>query len=382
MHIFVDIRHLTHSQKSGVGEYTLCLLHALFAIDSQHSYTLFSTGLTFPSLGQIETAIDHSRIKHLHLPVPNKWFNLRQFLLQHPALNWHCRDPVDLLFLPNLNFAILPNAIPTILTVHDLSWKILPECFSKKRQLWHKAVRAKALIQTATRLIVPSHSTKHDLMEQFQSDDSRIQVIPLAARGNFQPKQCAEDHGVRSRLKLPKRFVLFVGTLEPRKNIVTLLESVQRYRTEYRDDIELILSGGWGWNSTPLRQQLAKRDFKGWVHVLGYIKDEDRPALYRSASVFVWPSLYEGFGLPVLEAMSSGVPVITSHTSSLAELTNGAALLIDPYENRGLAVALRAVLCSTSLQQRLRNKGLEQASRFSWEKTARDTLTVFKKFCG
>jgi len=376
MRILVDIRHLTNPQQSGVGEYTIQLLRALFEMDQKNEYVLFSSGHIKPDLSSY--FLLSTSYFHIHVPISNKLLNLRTLFLQHPPINWRVREPIDLLFLPNLNIVSLPTDIPTVLTIHDLSWHFFPEFYSKKMQWWHKATRPNELITRSRHLIVPSQSTKQDVVCAFQKQEERISVIPHGCDACFTPHREARDHGVRSRLKLPKEFALFVGTMEPRKNLLALIEGVKHYRIQSHNDLHLVLVGKWGWRSRDLRQRLKKNDVHDWVHYLGYVANEDRPALYRSATVFTWPSIYEGFGLPVLEAMASGTPVVTSHTSSLSELTKDAAILVDPYNSRDISDALRGLLGSNTLQKQLSQRGLARAKELSWKKTAVETLTVFE----
>lgn len=388
MRILVDIRHLNSAEQSGVGEYTTQLLRALLEIDKKNEYVLLSSGYCrhperpegvegslhtpcFAGLGRDD------RWKHVHLPTSNKLLNLRTALLKHPTFNWHVCEPIDLIFLPNLNIVSLPLDIPTVLTIHDLSWHFFPEFYSRKMQLWHRAVQPSTLISSASHIITPSNSTSQDIRDVFGIDASRVTAIAHGVDPIFSPAMQARDHGVRSRLKLPKRFALFVGTIEPRKNLLGLIEAVNAYRQYTRDDLHLVLCGKWGWRANQIRLQLMKK--KSWIHYLGYVANEDLPALYRSAVVFTWPSIYEGFGLPVLEAMASGVPVITSRTSSLPEIAGGAAMLVDPYHVIDIAQALRGVLESTPLQAKLKERGLERAKKFSWRKTAEKTLEVFSR---
>ena len=229
-------------------------------------------------------------------------------------------------------------------------------------------------------VITPSAATAQDVCDTFQMPQERIRVIPHGVDASFSPKMEARDHGVRSRLKLPKRFALFVGTLEPRKNLLGLIEGIKRYREESHDDLELVLAGKWGWKSTQLRHRLFKGDVRSWVHTPGYVPAQDKPALYRSASVFTWPSIYEGFGLPVLEAMASGIPVITTRTSSLPELTANAAILVDPYNTTDITDALHQLMRSHPLQQSLKKRALERTATFSWRNTASQTLQTFHHY--
>ncbi len=383
MRILVDIRHLGQKQ-SGVGQYTTHLLRALFEIDQENEYVLFSSGSQKPPEEILRFTQDDKRAKnrrwsHLHLPTPNKLLNLRTVFLKHPTLNWRVHEPVDLIFLPNLNITALPDDIPTVLTVHDLSFHFYPEFYSKKMRLWHTFAEPKRLITQAKSIITPSSSTKQDVHAVFEKPEDQITTIAHGVDPRFHPMMEARDHGVRSRLKLPKQFALYVGTIEPRKNLLGLVEGIKQFRDRTHQNLHLVLAGKWGWKSHNLRRRLWKSDVSDWVHQTGYLPAEDLGALYRSASVFTWPSFYEGFGLPVLEAMASGTPILTSHTSSLPELTHGAAVMIDPYNTTDIAEALRGILGSNTLQKQLRQLGLARAKEFAWEITAKKTVEVFKK---
>lgn len=374
MRILVDIRHLTNPHQSGVGEYTRNLLGALFEINQNNEYILFSSGTAKPNI-----AFPNKNVRMIHIPIPNKLMNLSMLATSRPFLTSYIKEPIDSVFLPNLNIISIPLKIPTVLTIHDLSWHFFPECYSKKMLWWHAATKPRALVAQCTHLIVPSESTKRDLKTVFEKNDDDISVIPHGIDPLFNIHKQARDHGVRSRLKLPKRFVLFIGTIEPRKNVHALVEAVKKYRQHSRDDVHLVLAGKWGWRSEELKKRLHKKDVSGWIHELDYINAEDRAALYRSATALTWPSLYEGFGLPILEAMACGTPIITSYTSSLPELTQDSALLIDPFNVNDLADALMGLLRSQALQQRCREKGLARARQFSWEQAARQTLAILEK---
>lgn len=380
MRILVDIRHLTSPEQSGVGEYTTQLLRALFEIDKKNEYVLFSSGRVKPTLPSSLSSNPQpptSNFHFFHLPTPNKLLNLRTLLFKHPTFNWHVREPIDLLFLPNLNIISLPTDIPTVLTLHDLSWHFFPEFYSKKMQLWHHLVNPHKLVARARDIITPSTSTAHDVMNVFGVDPKKVTTIAHGCDPTFTSVMQSRDHGVRSRLKLPKKFALFVGTIEPRKNLLGLIEGVKQYRDRTHDDLHLVLAGKWGWRAHQIRHRLWKQDVSDWIHSLGYVPSVDRPALYRSASVCTWPSIYEGFGLPVLEAMASGTPVITSRTSSLPELTGNAAILIDPFNSNDLSEALRGLLSSNTLQSTLKERGLLRAKNFTWQQTAKETLRIF-----
>jgi glycosyltransferase involved in cell wall biosynthesis len=355
-------------------------------MDCENEYELLSTGRYHPTPGVGYTAAagtQHPVLGMTHVAVPNKLLKLTNYLAGQPRLDMLARNKPELVWLPNLNFSNISKSVPYILTVHDLSFKIFPEYFSTRMRLWHHGTRPDRLTANAAAIIVPSQATKEDVVRFFRVPESRVHVIPHGVDPMFRPDFETRDHGVRGRLKLPKRFALFVGTLEPRKNIVALADAVEEYRRQSGDDLHLVLAGSFGWKSGAIRERISQKSkvksqkSNAWIHHLGYIPREDLPALYRAATVFTWPSAYEGFGLPVLEAMASGTPVITSHTSSLPELTGDAAILINPFRPDEIVLALEQLLSSPALQSRLRKAGIEQAKQFSWQKSAEKTVKVF-----
>ncbi|MCX6715134.1 MAG: glycosyltransferase family 1 protein [Candidatus Uhrbacteria bacterium] len=385
MRILVDCRHLNTHEQSGVGEYTIQLLGALFALANTHEYILLTSGREAPDLLSIfrsrtsPSFVFPAFVKHTHVPMANKFLNLKLLLMKQPAINWLVKDPIDLVFLPNLNITVLPTSIPTVLTIHDVSWKFFPDFFSRKMRVWHHLLDAHKLIRDARFVITPSNTTSHDVARMFRKSPDEIAAIPHGITSTFHPRMEAHDHGVRSKLKLPKRFALFVGTIEPRKNVLSIIEGVKRYREMTHDDLHLVLVGKWGWKSHNIRRRLWKRDVHDWVHNLEYINPLDLPAIYRSASVFIWPSFYEGFGLPILEAMASGLPVITSNISSMPEVTSSGALHVDPFNIQDIADALKGIISLKPLHEQLKKAGLERATEFSWKKAAEQTLAIFEK---
>ncbi|OGL95407.1 hypothetical protein A2348_02045 [Candidatus Uhrbacteria bacterium RIFOXYB12_FULL_58_10] len=365
MQILVDVRHLSDRHKTGVGEYTSALLRALFDIASRHSFELFSSGLRRPP---VETT---------HLAVPNRLLKLTTYAAGWPRIDRLAATRPDLVWLPNLNYTTISPDIPYALSLHDLSWIHFPEYFSRKMRLWHREIRPDRLVANAAAVIVPSTATKEDVVRHFQILEGRVHVVPHGVDPMFSPIFTAQDHGVRGKHRLPKRFALFVGTLEPRKNVVALIDAVEAYRRASGDDLRLVLVGGWGWKSGPIRNRLHAAS--SWTHHLGYVPRGDLPAIYRAATVFTWPSAYEGFGLPVLEAMASGLPVISSHTSSIPELTGDAAILVNPFRTDEITLALEQLLSAPMLQERLKRMGLERAVRFSWNRAAKQTLAIFEQ---
>ncbi len=383
MNILVDIRPLVHTNPSGVGEYTKRILEALFRANQSHHFTLLSTG-SKQSRRNAESAVKqiahgYTCVQHIHINVPNKFLNLGSLSRFAPTLDTLAGIKPDLLFLPNLNIMRIPDGVPTVLVIHDLTWNIFPHFFSKKMLTYHRAANPKKLIARADWIITPSQSSKQDIQQMYGKRHDRIATIPHGIGKEFSPHLSPHDRGIQLRYQLPKHFALFMGTLEPRKNILSIIDAVEHYRKESGHDLHLILAGGWGWHAKALKTRLHELRHESWVRHLGYVPSEDRPALYRSADVFVWPSFYEGFGLPLLESMACGTPVITSHTSSMPEITSDAAIHIDPYNHLDIADALHQLFSSSRLQCQLQTRSILHASKFSWESTAKRTMKIFEQ---
>jgi len=202
----------------------------------------------------------------------------------------------------------------------------------------------------------------------------KISVIPHGVNKIFSHKIEPRDFGIKSRYHLPKKFALFVGTLEPRKNISTIIKAVEEYRKITKDDLGLVLVGRDSERAVTLGRATARPN----IRTLGYLPDSDRPALYRLAAVTLFPSIYEGFGLSIVESVACGTPVITSRTSAMPEVGGEATIYVDPYNVNDLVAALKELLTSPDLQKQKIAAGLEQTKRFSWEKTAKETLKTLQ----
>jgi glycosyltransferase involved in cell wall biosynthesis len=264
-----------------------------------------------------------------------------------------------------------------VVTVHDLAFRVYPRLFPAAwRNLFRAGVRRAAA--TADAIITVSEHTARDLVGFTRADPNRVHVTPLAAS---LPETGAEPGEVIERLKVPRRYLLFVGVLEPRKNLVRLVRAYRRAVAAGALPHALVLAGPMGWHSRQLLREVATPG-PGDVVLTGRVRAGELDALYRGASAFAYPSLYEGFGLPVLEAMARGIPVVTSAVSSLPEVAGDAALLVDPRSTGQLAEAIERVLAEEDLAARLSAAGRARAAAFSWERTARMTLQVYEKVIG
>ena len=276
---------------------------------------------------------------------------------------------------------VLPplRRLPSVFTVHDLAFLVHPETHLRSNRAYLAAMMPR-YVAAATLLIADSESTRRDVLARYAVAPDQVRVVPLGVEPTFAPMRpeqarrlVAERHG------LAGPYLLFVGTLEPRKNLRGLLEAYAALQRRRADPPLLAIAGAEGWQYDDLYQVVQREGLAQRVRFLGRVADADLPALYSAAAVFVYPSLYEGFGLPPLEALSCGAPVVCSDRSSLPEVVGDAALLVDPLDGRALAGALERLLEDDALRRDLRGRGLARAARFTWERTAAATLDVYRE---
>lgn len=275
---------------------------------------------------------------------------------------------------------ILPHCggTPTVLTIQDVTFLSHPEVHSRLSRFHLRRMVPRAC-RRAGLVVVPSRATAEELRLRCGVDSAKIRVVHDGYDdARFTPDPQPGDAAVLERHGIDGPFVLFVGTIEPRKNLVRLLEAFAQLHREGLPH-RLALAGELGWGYRPVIERLASADLKGGILRLGRVADADLPALYRGAAAFVYPSLFEGFGLPVLEAMACGAPVITSNVSSLPEVAGEAALTVPPDDVAALAAALRAVLRNGALARRLRVAGPIRAASFTWRETARGVAEVYRE---
>lgn len=315
-----------------------------------------------------------------------------------PSVRWDTRHPLrrilwEQLALPivaqrarlnllhgavNVNPAISP--CPSVVTIHDLSFMRYPQAFPAlqrlylRTQVWRSA-------RGARRVIAVSEATRRDVAALFGVPAERIDVVYNGVDAGFGPAPQDQVEAFRRRHGLPERYLLHVGTLEPRKNLVRLVQAFHgaRQRSQDLQSVKLILVGGKGWDYDVIFQETERLGLQDVVIFAGYAPDETLPWWYRAAAGFVYPSLLEGFGLPVLEAMACGAPVITSRVSSLPEVAGDAALLVDPTSIAELADALARLLTDKALADDLRQRGLARSATFSWQRTAQETAAVYRR---
>jgi glycosyltransferase involved in cell wall biosynthesis len=386
MKIAIDIRALQDKRHSGVQEYLLNLLEELLEIDRENQYILFSTGRKALKHKNTEALIKkYSNVKRKHLYFFNKALTICWRFFNWPNLNTILDNP-NIIFAPNIN--ILPRNIlnKTIITFHDLSFERFPAFFSLKSRLWYKFIRTGFLAKKCISIIAVSSSTKEDIKKIYGISNRKIKVIPLGKREELKATVLRTKGNDRERLaiikekyKLPNKFILYLGTLEPRKNIIGIIRAYNLLRKNNKfNAYKLVLAGPKGWLFKKIFKEAKKSLYTQDIIFTGPILRNNRTYFYNLASIFIYPSFLEGFGLPPLEAMACGLPVITSNRSSLPSVVANAAVMVDPYKIGDIAWAVEEILRDKNLYEELRKRGLERAELFSWRKTAKETLILFE----
>ncbi len=355
-------------QKAGMDHYLHQVLLAMKRMAPDHRYVL----------------IDHRRQN-----TPFKE-NFEQVILDLPrsplrVSRWNLQivprvlSQFDLVFSPGLYGPVhIPQGVKSVMVVHDLTRYLFPHFFpfnpvQKILDFWAYP----AMLRRYDRLITVSQATSQDLMNRFKIPEKKITVAYHGADETFQPlsRQAVEESLLSYKIKKP--FILFLGTLEPRKNIPALLRAFAGIRDQIPHNLVLVGQRGWKWE--PIFKEIERLDLHSRVQWTGYVSDPDRAVFYNGADFMVFPSWYEGFGMPLLEAMQCGCPVITSRVSAMPEVVGEAGILIDPGRLEDLQGAMLRLIHEPGLAEKMRKAGLEQAKKFSWEKSAQKTLEIFEK---
>ena len=287
------------------------------------------------------------------------------------------RDGFDLIHATTHYGTFVPCAHRNVITITDVSPLLHPETHGRMQVYYHKYVLP-AVLKRADAIITISVSSKRDILSCYPVDEGKVQVIHLGVDSRFQPTRGVENDFTRS---LPERYILNIGTLEARKNLPRLLEAYAMARSRGLEQ-KLLIGGASGWRLSNLARIVDTHKLEEHVRFLGFVEDADLPQLYSKADFFVYPSLYEGFGMPIVEAMACGTPVITSGCSSMPEVAGDAALLVDPLDPADLAEKMVALAGSEELCRSLSERGRGRAARFTWEQTARETVALYGRVLG
>lgn len=369
-------------QGAGIGRYTRELVRATVALDTRRSYRLFyaAGGLPPDSLYVKELrqlCAEHSHVRALPIPLSPKTLTRLWQRLRLPLPVELFTGRLDILHAPD--YALPPTRARTLVTVHDLAFLIDPTWFVPAFPPYMNQAVPRAL-RRADLVLADSYATRDDLVRLLRADPAKITVIHLGVDPRFRPLPAAEIEPVRQRLGLPPHFALFVSTLEPRKNVVRLLEAFALLPGLLpSSDLHLVVAGRKGWRYEPIFEAVERLRLEQRVFFMDFLDDKDLPAMYNLAEVFVYPPLYEGFGLPDLEALACGTPVVTSAVASLPEVVGDTAVLVDPNDSASIARGIARVINDTGLAQRLRAAGPERARPFTWEQAGREVLACYDR---
>lgn len=362
-------------QRAGIGRYTRELVAALLSLEDAHQYAIFAAtgGLEASDWG---LGIQRSDVRLCSVPLSDDWLARLWHRLRLPIPVEVITGSLDVFYSPD--FALPPTlrGTKTLLTVHDLSFVHHPNAFlpSLRRYLEDIVPRS---VDRADLVLADSAHTRSDLISLFDVSPQGVTIVYPGVDSRFSPEpELGERDRLRERYGIADQpYILSVGTLQPRKNYLYLMEGFIRLPAHIGAGLQLLVAGGRGWLCDEI---VAEADRHESIRLLGFVEDEDLPALYRGACLFALTSLYEGFGLPVLEAMACGVPVVCSQTSSLPEVAGDAALLVDPLISDELTQAISRVLEDENLREEMISRGLVQAASFTWERSARQLLDLIE----
>jgi len=362
------------SLRAGAGNYIFNLVQALAKVDRDNHYVIFAKP---QHIAEFSISQPNFRLAAIN-GVKRRFSRLlwEQFMLPRLVQGYQ----LDVLHSPHYTMPIF-NLACSVVTFHDMTFFLYPEMHGTlKRVFFRQMIRVSS--KRADKIIAVSESTRKDILNLLNVTARKVHTVPEAASGDYRlihnrdkVNRVCTKYGLQTG-----RFFLYVGTLEPRKNVPTLLRAYSCLVSRGIHD-PLVIVGKKGWMFGDIFATVKTLKLEDKVVFTGYVPDEDLPYLYNGARLFVYPSLYEGFGLPVLEAMACGTPVITSNVSSMPEVVGDAGLLIDPRDHTQLAQAIELIITNDDLSKLLRERGLQRAAQFSWERTARETLKVYTQGC-
>jgi glycosyltransferase involved in cell wall biosynthesis len=378
MRIGYDLDSLT-LRSGGIGRYGVNLINhvAKMLLDEPGNEIFIFSHRSF----------DRSRvIKHKNLNFIDKHTRIKSNVLRKAiflpfslrSIKMNLFHGVDHIGIP---FLYKSKTCKYVVTIHDLITRIYPRSFPIKQRLVQNTLLPH-ILRGADKIIVDSLSTKNDVMKYYPRHAKKVMVIYPGVESQFYPRRRDEVREVLNKYNIHFKYLLFLGTLEPRKNIVRLIEAFISLKQEGDVEHKLVITGRKGWLYKEILEKIQQSPFSKDIVFTDFVDDEDLPYLYSGAEIFIYPSLYEGFGLPVLEAMACGTPVIASNLSSLPEVTADAGVLIDPLNVEEIIQAMEKLSTDSKLREELQQKGLERAKLFSWERVAKETVELYREVIG
>ncbi len=365
MRIGIDARLVYYTQ-AGIGQYIKRLVKALADVDQENEFVLLQ------SRKDQSVIVDQSNFKRASIWTPSH-HRLEQWTL-HLEIS---RLDMDLLHSPDFIPPFRRNC-KSVITVHDLAFLLYPHFLTQESARYYSQIDQ--AVRHTDHMIAVSEATKHDLMQRLGVPESKVSVIYEAAAAQYRQLPLDEaQRYVNNKYGLNEDYMFFVSTIEPRKNVPGLLKAYRGLLDSYKSEVKLVLAGGQGWLSDEVMETVDRLKLSDQVRFLGRVPSADLPFLYNAARLLVHPSFYEGFGLPPLEAMACGTPVVVSNVSAMPEVVGDAGLLVDPNDISEMTVGMYRVLTDDQLRQEMIHKGLARAACFSWDKAARQTLELYAR---
>lgn len=378
MKILIDVRLLTRGGVSGIPSFTRSVVRELIYQNPEHQFILFYNAFRVARVPEEWLEAKNVRIINWH--VPNRLLNLVWNLLAWPKIDWIIG--CDIAYSPNVDL-IEVGGVPHIMTVHDLSFLYHPYFFSKRQLFWHWGQRIRYQIKKAAAVVAVSEYTKKTMMEKFRKEiswndpsttlrASKVEVVYQGIREDLKLESLSQPEEVA------EPFFLYLGTFEPRKNVPLIILAFNEYKKRYADlETKLVLAGGLGWLYQEILSLIEKSPYKNEIIVLNQVSEEKKKILYNTAVAFIFPSFFEGFGLPPIEAQKCQCPVIASNRTSFIETLGQSAILVDPWNALELAGAMHRIKNDLSLRKNLIFQGQKNAERFSFKKTAQNLMKIF-----
>lgn len=376
MRIGIDIRALEGAQYGGVSEYIKNLLPSLFKVGDRHTFHLLANA--YRHTLDYGALFDYPNVSVHQFHYPNKFFTFACRYLNRPSCD-KLTGGVDVFFSPHFLPAPLSAGCRRVTTFHDIAFEYFPEFFDIKRRLWHAYISPRRQAQRPGSIIAVSRSTRDDLIDSYSLPSDKIQVIYSGLNKEILDQNTSGWNRVKRTYKLPDRYILSLSTVEPRKNLIGLIRAFNVLATanQFRG-LVLVIAGSHGWSYQSILKEARNSKHKDRIIFTGSIKTSDKAHIYKHADIFIYPSRYEGFGFPPLEAMYCGVPTLVSGFTSLPEVVDDGALLIDPYRPQEMAQVMGEVLTDKSFSDSLSERGKKRAQQFNWQRTAEETLRVLE----
>ena len=361
-------------ENAGIGRYAFEIIKNIIEIDKKNEYLLIFTHFRSDDTKEkkIKELTHNGRIKSIHFPIPG---GMKEFFWGQrlTLFNFLLKD-CDIFFAPSFFEVNLGFKIPQVVTIHDLTTFIYPK--QRGEEVSNRLnKRTKLTVEKAKKVICISQSTKNDLLKFTGISPDKTATVYLASTG-------FKEIAPLPKILEDKKYILTVGTIEPRKNLIGLFRAFAKLDESIRRKFPLVIAGGHGWQTSPIFAEVEKLKIKNDVIFLGHLPDSTLGALYKNAYFFAYPSLYEGFGLPVLEALKFGKAVLTSNVSSLPEVAGSAALLVNPNSEQEIATGLERLIKDDKLRSKFEKEALRQEKKFSWQKCAAQTLKILENANG